>query len=103
MKTATLIVALLAPLAVSAWKAECDAFKLPAGYGANVTLIGTDWYDAGANVTLPAGSSPAFVTGLPAFCRVNIIINTNATAGTRARSEIWLPDSCACRGVCLSA
>lgn len=31
-------------------------------------------------------------TNLPAFCRVELVITTNATAGTTALAEVWLPD-----------
>lgn len=52
-------------------------------YPANTTVVISNDY-------LGFGSA-----SLPAFCRLQLLITTNATAGSFAHTEVWLPDATA--------
>ncbi|KAI0661668.1 feruloyl esterase-like protein [Cubamyces menziesii] len=49
-------------------------------------------YPANVRVNISNAYSSIDVSNLPAFCRVELVITTNATAGSTALTEVWLPD-----------
>ena len=63
-------------------------FKIP-----NVALNGTTHFPANATVAFTTFQSSIFATDLPAFCRVQLLVTTNATARSVAQVELWLPDN----------
>ena len=69
--------------------AQCNDFEL---HLPNVLLNGTTHFPANATVSLSTFQSSIFATDLPAFCRLQLVVTTNATAGSSALVEIWLPD-----------
>ena len=58
----------------------------------NVKLTGTTHYAANTLVNISNAYSSINVDNLPAFCRVELTITTNVTAGSFALTEVWLPD-----------
>ena len=70
--------------------AQCNDFEL---HLPNVLLNGTTHFSANATVSLSTFQSSIFATDLPAFCRLQLVITTNATAGSSAKAEVWLPDA----------
>ncbi|OJT07481.1 Feruloyl esterase C [Trametes pubescens] len=58
----------------------------------DVTLTAATYFPANARVDITNLYSFINTTGLPAFCRVELKITTNATAGSFANTEVWLPD-----------
>ena len=71
-------------------KEVCDNFKsnIP-----NVKLNNTTYFPANATVNLSTFQSAIFATDLPAFCRLQLVITTNVTAGSTTLAEVWLPDT----------
>ena len=67
----------------------CTSFKLQNADNAVVT--GTSFYNAGQNVTIFNQFDGVSTTDLPAFCRVELVITTNSTANSSAKTEVWLP------------
>ncbi|CDO74946.1 hypothetical protein BN946_scf184945.g18 [Trametes cinnabarina] len=49
-------------------------------------------YATNTRVNISNAYSSIDVSHLPAFCRVELVITTNATAGSTALTEVWLPD-----------
>ncbi|KAI0671669.1 feruloyl esterase-like protein [Trametes maxima] len=69
----------------------CASFApRPLAHGA--ALRGITHYAAHSPVNISNVYSSIDVSNLPAFCRVELVITTNATAGSTARTEVWLPD-----------
>ncbi|KAH9855312.1 feruloyl esterase-like protein [Lenzites betulinus] len=72
-------------------KAACTHFS-PSNIP-DVSLTATTYFPANARVDISNIFSSINTTDLPAFCRVELKITTNATAGSFAITEVWLPDS----------
>ena len=86
----------LAPLAFSLHAAAasgsadaCNAFTFNI---TNVALNTTTYFPANATVAFATGTSSINAKDLPAFCRLALVLTTNATAGSTAQVEVWLPD-----------
>ena len=60
---------------------------------ANVKLTAATHYAANALVNISNAYSSINESNLPPFCRVELVIMTNATAGSFALTEVWLPDA----------
>ncbi|KZT62776.1 tannase and feruloyl esterase [Calocera cornea HHB12733] len=75
----------------TAWQAECAAFALPSSVGSSGTLIAATYYPAGALVNVTSSGGAVLSSALPAFCRVQLIINTGSRNLTN--TEVWLPDA----------
>ena len=58
----------------------------------DVALLGATYYPANATVDLATNQSTIDVDNLPAFCRLQLQITTNATANSTCYTEVWLPD-----------
>ncbi|EJU06366.1 feruloyl esterase-like protein [Dacryopinax primogenitus] len=76
---------------VAAWEAQCASFTLPSSVGNSATLIAASYYPAGALVNVTSSGGAVTSNSLPAFCRVQLLVNT----GTRnmTNTEVWLPDA----------
>lgn len=72
-------------------KAACAQFS-PSNIS-DVTLTAATYFHAHARVDISNVFSSINTTDLPAFCRVELKIITNATAGSFAVTEVWLPDA----------
>lgn len=59
----------------------------------DVALTAATYFPANARVDITNVFSSINTTDLPAFCRVELKITTNATAGSFAITEVWLPDA----------
>ena len=59
----------------------------------HVLLNGSTHYPANTTVAITTPQSSINVTDLPAFCRLELVVTTNTTAGSIARTEVWLPDN----------
>lgn len=59
----------------------------------DVALTAATYFPAKARVDIANVFSRINTTDLPAFCRVELKITTNATAGSFAITEVWLPDA----------
>ncbi|OJT03360.1 hypothetical protein TRAPUB_6029 [Trametes pubescens] len=59
---------------------------------AGVAFASSTHFAANTHVNISNVYSSIDETNLPAFCRVELVITTNATAGTTALAEVWLPD-----------
>ena len=70
--------------------ASCNGFSFSDIPG--VTLVGKAHFSANATVNIANLFSSINTSSLPAFCRVQILVTTNATAGSFANTEVWLPD-----------
>ncbi|TBU33530.1 feruloyl esterase-like protein [Dichomitus squalens] len=89
---------LLAPLGFAAAvvtvrhsRSACSAFE-PTNI-TNVALTNPPThFPANASVNISNEYSSIHVSNLPAFCRVELTITTNTTAGSFALTEVWLPD-----------
>ncbi|KDQ55810.1 hypothetical protein JAAARDRAFT_159213 [Jaapia argillacea MUCL 33604] len=57
-----------------------------------VSILNTSYYTAGDLVNITNLYSSIDTSSLPAFCRVELLITTNATANSTANTEVWLPD-----------
>ncbi|TCD66433.1 hypothetical protein EIP91_001369 [Steccherinum ochraceum] len=69
--------------------AACSAFTLK---NVNNTIVtNKTFYNAGDNVTISNLYNGISTTQLPAFCRIELAITTNATANSTALTEVWLP------------
>ncbi|EMD31293.1 hypothetical protein CERSUDRAFT_89153 [Gelatoporia subvermispora B] len=69
---------------------QCASFELPDLEG--VVLTGKTYFKAKARVNITNLYSAIDTDTLPAFCRVELVITTNATAKSSANTEVWLPD-----------
>ncbi|KAI8969402.1 feruloyl esterase-like protein [Trametes punicea] len=58
----------------------------------SVSLAAASYFPAGARVDISNSFSAINASDLPASCRVELVITTNATAGSFANTEVWLPD-----------
>lgn len=54
-------------------------------------LIASNFFEAGAHVNISTPYEAIDINTLPAFCRVQVEITTNATANSTALTEVWLP------------
>ncbi|KAI8980133.1 feruloyl esterase-like protein [Trametes punicea] len=68
----------------------CVSFS-PSSLG-DATFSGATHYAANTRVNISNAYSSIDVSNLPGFCRVELVITTNATAGSTALTEVWLPD-----------
>ncbi|KIP02010.1 hypothetical protein PHLGIDRAFT_26753 [Phlebiopsis gigantea 11061_1 CR5-6] len=59
----------------------------------NVRLNATTHFAANASISLTTPQSSLVASDLPAFCRLQLAITTNTTAGSTALAEVWLPDA----------
>ncbi|KAI0642639.1 feruloyl esterase-like protein [Trametes meyenii] len=57
-----------------------------------VAVVATTHFAAHARVDISNIFSSINATDLPAFCRVELVVTTNATGGSFANTEVWLPD-----------
>ena len=80
----------LAAAAPQGSQEACDQFTL--NNIPNVNLTGTVYYPANTLVNISNVYSSINVSNLPAFCRAELTIITNTTAGSFALTEVWLPD-----------
>ncbi|KAI0359937.1 feruloyl esterase-like protein [Trametes cingulata] len=80
----------LAAAASQGSESACTSFA-PASL-AGASLSGTTHYAANTRVNISNVYSSIDVSNLPSFCRVELVITTNATAGSTALTEVWLPD-----------
>lgn len=70
----------------------CSAYTLKGPALAHVQLNATTYYAENASISLSASLSSLITSSLPAFCRLELVITTNETAGSTAKTEVWLPD-----------
>lgn len=70
----------------------CNNFTLPANL-TGVTIAVKQYFPAGALVNFTSNASSITTTNLTAFCRLALLITTNATSGNYANTEVWLPDA----------
>ncbi|OCH94812.1 feruloyl esterase-like protein [Obba rivulosa] len=70
--------------------AQCTSFTIPHLEGA--ALLGTTYFKVNERVNISNLYSAIDTDTLPAFCRVELVITTNATANSSALTELWLPD-----------
>ncbi|EPQ55147.1 feruloyl esterase-like protein [Gloeophyllum trabeum ATCC 11539] len=84
------IVGLFGAVAV-AGGSNCTSFRFDDYPGA--ALLGTTLYEQGARVNITNEFSSINTDGLPSFCRVELQVTTNASAGSYAITELWLPDA----------
>ena len=73
-------------------EAACSAYTLKGPALAHVQLNATTYYPENASISLDSSHGPLVTSSLPAFCRLELVITTNATAGSTATTEVWLPD-----------
>ncbi|EIW55264.1 feruloyl esterase-like protein [Trametes versicolor FP-101664 SS1] len=57
-----------------------------------VTVAQRTYYPANATVQISNDYIGIASSNLPAFCRLQLVITTNTTAGSGAETEVWLPD-----------
>lgn len=88
---ATLSLVLLAATSAAAWRDQCEKFTVQSPNG--IQLVKATYYDANVlvNITTPLQSITS--SKLPAFCRLQLNLTTNAATGKHAYSELWLPDA----------
>lgn len=60
-----------------------------------VVLTERTYYPANTTVAISNDYLGVGSSSLPAFCRLQFVITTNATAGSFANTEVWLPDATA--------
>ena len=82
-------------------EAACSAYTLSGPALVHVQLTGTTYYPENTSISLVSPLSPLFANDLPAFCRLELEITTNATAGSTAKTEVWLPDEWSGRALTL--
>ena len=58
----------------------------------DTALLRTTHFSSDSLVNITNLFTSISTTSLPAFCRVELIITTNATARSTALTEVWLPD-----------
>lgn len=73
--------------------AACLGFS-PRGLS-GVVVAERTYYPANTTVAISNSYLGFGSSSLPAFCRLQLLITTNATAGSFANTEIWLPDASA--------
>ncbi|KAK7691098.1 hypothetical protein QCA50_006201 [Cerrena zonata] len=79
---------LLLAAATCAVDQKCASFT----FESNITkLIASTFFEAGAHVNISTPYEAIDINTLPAFCRVQVEITTNATANSTALTEVWLP------------
>ncbi|EIW55266.1 tannase and feruloyl esterase [Trametes versicolor FP-101664 SS1] len=76
--------------AESSPSAACLGFS-PRGLSGAVVAERT-YYPANTTVAISNSYLGFGSSSLPAFCRLQLLITTNATAGSFANTEVWLPD-----------
>ncbi|KAK7691096.1 hypothetical protein QCA50_006199 [Cerrena zonata] len=81
---------LLLSVAAQAIDQNCASFTFEAN---NTKLIASTFFEAGAHVNISTPFEVVDTDTLPAFCRVQLEITTNATANSTALAEVWLPGS----------
>ena len=89
-KSTSLPFLLAALTGAAAWKDQCEQFTVKSLEG--VQLVKAVYYDAGALVNLTTPLQSITTSQLPAFCRLQLNLTTNAVTGKAAYSELWLPD-----------
>ena len=90
-----------ASIAKSGSEAACSAYTLSGPALVHVQLTGTTYYPENTSISLISPLSPLIANDLPAFCRLELEITTNATAGSTAKTEVWLPDEWSGRALTL--
>ncbi|RPD61212.1 feruloyl esterase-like protein [Lentinus tigrinus ALCF2SS1-6] len=80
----------LGATAASGSQSTCSNFTLDDV--PNVNFTAATYYPANALVNISNAYSSIDESNLPAFCRVELVITTNTTAGSSALTEVWLPD-----------
>lgn len=90
LKPATLPFLLGALAGAAAWKDHCEQFTVKSLDG--IQLVKAVYYDAGAFVNVTTPQQSIATSQLPAFCRLQLNLTTNAATGKAAYSELWLPD-----------
>lgn len=73
--------------------ADCLGFSPKASPG--VVVAEWTYYPANTTVVISNDYLGFGSASLPAFCRIQLLITTNATAGSFAHTEVWLPDATA--------
>ena len=73
-------------------EAACSAYMLSGPTLARVRLNATTYYHENTSISLNSSQGPLITNNLPAFCRLELEITTNVTAGSAATTEVWLPD-----------
>ncbi|KAI0833405.1 feruloyl esterase-like protein [Trametes gibbosa] len=79
--------------ATSGSPSACASFKFAPHPLAHIALAGATHYTANTHVNISNVYSSIDVSDLPSFCRIELVITTNATAGSSALAEVWLPDA----------
>ena len=79
-------------IAKSGSEAACSAYALRGPALAHVQLNATTYYPANTSISLSSSLGGLAANDLRAFCRLELLITTNATAGSIAKTEVWLPD-----------
>lgn len=72
-------------------RTRCSTFTLRHS-SVKAVVANTTFFEANDTVAITNPFSSIDVNDLPAFCRVVLAITTNATAGSTAHAEIWLPE-----------
>ncbi|KIP02136.1 hypothetical protein PHLGIDRAFT_309557 [Phlebiopsis gigantea 11061_1 CR5-6] len=88
--TIAVLASTLGSVAANGSAEACTSFKLNIP---GVSLNGTTHFPANALVALTTFQSSINTTDLPAFCRLQLVLTTNATARSTAQTEVWLPDT----------
>ncbi|KAH8093164.1 feruloyl esterase-like protein [Cristinia sonorae] len=70
---------------------DCASFKLV--NVTNTVVTSRTFYKTGDNVTVVNAVQSVSKNDLPAFCRIELTIITNATANSSAHTEVWLPEA----------
>ena len=78
--------------AKSGSEAACSAYMLKGPALAHVQLSAATYYPENTSISLNSSLGSLVTDNLPAFCRLELEITTNATAGSTAKTEVWLPD-----------
>ena len=94
---ALLLLALLANIALglaatAARGSKSTCLKFSPSHIPGVSVTAKTYFPTNATVDISNIFSSINTTSLPAFCRVELVIVTNATAGSFAITEAWLPD-----------
>ena len=80
---------LLSGAAYAAFNESCTTFVFQS---TDTWTLASTFFAAGDRVNISAIFQPIDTTALPAFCRVELAITTNATSNSTTLAEVWLPE-----------
>ncbi|KAF9812284.1 hypothetical protein IEO21_06258 [Rhodonia placenta] len=72
-------------------ESACSSFTL--NHQTNVALNTVTYYPVNTTVNITNLFETIDVDNLPGFCRIELVITTNATANSSCNTEVWLPDN----------